>query len=331
MRKLAIALGTMAALGACSDARSRDIGRAEMPVESLAVAPPDTTSAARPARRAARDTAASTSPSEEARRAATPRAPRQTHRPHRPQPPAERRSVDTVATVDTVVRTDPIARTDTVVRPVPPDTTATAAPARDPIDTQPPPDTSARATPAVAPAPTGSAALPAGTSIHASLQDSISSRTDSAGRVVMAMVQSNVRNARGEVVVPAGSQVQMTVSSLSPAKSSDGKDGRLALKVDAITIDGRTHRVSGTVESVPHELRGRGITAGEAEKVGIGTAAGAVIGGVATGKTKGAVIGGVVGAAGGAVVAAKTASRDVVVKSGTPVVFVLTEPLTAQR
>ena len=46
--------------------------------------------------------------------------------------------------------------------------------------------------------------------------------------------------------------------------------------------------------------------------------------------TKGAVIGGVIGAAGGAVVASQTATRDVVVKAKTPVVFVLTQPLVAQ-
>jgi hypothetical protein len=54
-----------------------------------------------------------------------------------------------------------------------------------------------------------------------------------------------------------------------------------------------------------------------------------VLGRVLGGNTKGAVIGGVVGAAGGAVVASQTATRDVVVKAKTPLVLVLTEPLTA--
>jgi len=39
------------------------------------------------------------------------------------------------------------------------------------------------------------------------------------------------------------------------------------------------------------------------------------------------VIGGAVGAAGGAVVAAQTASRDVVVPPNTPLVLILTAPL----
>jgi len=44
--------------------------------------------------------------------------------------------------------------------------------------------------------------------------------------------------------------------------------------------------------------------------------------------TKSTVIGGAVGAAGGAAVAAQTASRDVVVSTGAPVVITLTGPLT---
>ena len=83
------------------------------------------------------------------------------------------------------------------------------------------------------------------------------------------------------------------------------------------------------VRPVPRELRGRGVTGGDAAKVGVGAAGGAVLGRVLGGSTKGAVIGGVVGAAGGAVVASQTATKDVVVTAKTPLVLVLTEPLTA--
>ena len=77
-----------------------------------------------------------------------------------------------------------------------------------------------------------------------------------------------------------------------------------------------------------HTLKGRGVTAGEVEKVAVGTAVGAVAGRVIGGNTKGAIIGGAVGAAGGTVVAIQTASRDVVVGAGTPVAITLTGPLT---
>jgi hypothetical protein len=69
------------------------------------------------------------------------------------------------------------------------------------------------------------------------------------------------------------------------------------------------------------------VSAGEVEKVGVGTAVGAVLGRVLGGNGKGAVIGGAVGAAGGTAVAVQTASRDVVVPAGTPVTIALTGPL----
>ena len=147
--------------------------------------------------------------------------------------------------------------------------------------------------------------------------------------MLLARVAGDVTDPSGATVIPAGSKVQFTITRLEPAKSRSASDGKLSLRVDAITLDGRPIPVNATVKPMPHELRGRGVTAGEAEKVGVGAAAGAVAGQVISGKTRGAVVGGVVGAAGGAVVAAQTASRDVVVHSGTTAVFTLEAPLVA--
>jgi hypothetical protein len=181
------------------------------------------------------------------------------------------------------------------------------------------------------PAPTTAAAqtLPIGTEIHAALDDSINSRTDTAGRVVTAVVMENVTGSDGRTLIAAGAPVHFTVTRLSAAKSKSAQ-GRLALQVDDIAIGGELRKVSADVRPVPHELRGRGVGTSEAAKVGAGAVGGAVLGRVLGGNTKGAVIGGVAGAAGGAVIASQTASRDVVVKAKTPVVFVLTEPLIAR-
>jgi Glycine zipper 2TM domain len=173
--------------------------------------------------------------------------------------------------------------------------------------------------------------LPTGTIIRALLEDSISSRHDSAGKVVMARINTAIMDRNGQVVVPADSPVQLSVTQLEPAKSRNAADGKLALQVDSVLVEGRAYPVSADVQAVPHELRGRGVSAGEAEKVGVGAAAGAVLGRVLGGNTKGTVIGGVVGAAGGAVVAAQTASRDVVVAPGTWVSFALTAPLVVKQ
>ena len=168
--------------------------------------------------------------------------------------------------------------------------------------------------------------LQAGTEFRALLEDSIHSLRNSEGQRVTARVLDDLRASDGTVVVPSGSLVRLTIARLRPARSRSAKDGELELHPDSIVIASAAYPLNADVRPVPHELRGRGVTAGEVEKVAAGAAVGAAAGGVITGKTKGAVIGGAVGAAGGAVVAAQTASRDVVVAPKTAVVMVLTAP-----
>jgi outer membrane protein with glycine zipper len=183
------------------------------------------------------------------------------------------------------------------------------------------------ATPESAATPALANALPAGTQVRAILQDSITSLRNSVGQTVIAIVSGDLRAPDGLAVLPSGSVVRLTIERLSPARTRSAKDGELLLRADSVLAQGHTYRVSAAVQPIPHELRGRGVTAGEAEKVGAGAAAGAVIGGVVTGKTKGAVVGGAVGAVGGAVVAAQTASRDVVVAPRTLITLILRAPV----
>lgn len=203
----------------------------------------------------------------------------------------------------------------------------TPSPAPQPTTGPAPPAPTDSVTEATAAPPAPSSALPAGTEFRAQLQDSINSLRNSAGQVVTALVSGDVRAPDGRTVLPSGSTVYVYIARLRPARTRSAKDGELELRVDSVTANGRSYPVHADVGPVPHELRGRGVTAGEVEKVGAGAAAGAVVGGVITGKTKGAVIGGAVGAAGGAVVAAQTASRDVVVTPGTLLTLVLREPV----
>ncbi len=248
-----------------------------------------------------------------------------------PQTDTVNPSPDTISTVETSPPvTSPPApeavsprRTDSTAGTRPrPDTLAAGA-----VDTTstPPTDTM------VASAPKANVAartLPIGTEIHASLNDSITSRRDTAGQIVSAHVMQNVKGPDGRTLVAAGTPVQFTVTRIRPARSKNSQ-GRLALDVNGFEIEGQLLPVKAEVRPVPRELRGRGVGGSEVAKVGGGAAAGAVLGRVIGGNTRGAVIGGVAGAAAGAVVADQTATRDVVVKAKTPVVFVLTAPLVA--
>jgi hypothetical protein len=217
----------------------------------------------------------------------------------------------------------------------PRDTVAAAAPDSAPVasssadsslpDSAAEPPAAASASAAASLTSAAARTLPAGTEIHAALDDSITSRQDTVGTTVSAHVMENVTGPDGRTLIAAGTPVRFTITRIRPAMSKSSQ-GRLALRADGIALGGGLRPVQATVQPVPRELRGRGVTGSEAAKVGGGAAAGAVIGGV-VGKTKGAVIGGVAGAAAGAVVASQTATRDVVVKPKTPVVVVLTAPL----
>jgi hypothetical protein len=72
---------------------------------------------------------------------------------------------------------------------------------------------------------------------------------------------------------------------------------------------------------------GRGITKDEAERIGAGTAIGAVAGRLIGKSTKGAVVGGAAGAIAGTAVAVHYAYRDVVVAANTPIRFTLSHVL----
>jgi hypothetical protein len=170
--------------------------------------------------------------------------------------------------------------------------------------------------------------LNSGTSVEARIQDSLSSRHNKAGETLRATVSADVKDNYGQVAIPAGSPVEIRVAQLEAATNKSQADGKIALVVTSMTVRGRTYQIGSSVNAVPHQLVGRGVTAGEVEKAGGGAVIGAVAGRVIGGNTKGAVIGGAVGAAAGTAAAVHWASRDIVVTPGTTIVFSLPQALT---
>ncbi len=167
-----------------------------------------------------------------------------------------------------------------------------------------------------------------GTRIEATMEDSLSSRHNKAGETLTARVSADVKDASGQVAIPAGSTVGLRIALLEPATNKSQADGKIALGVTSMTVRGQVYAVNGSVQSTPHLLVGRGVTPGEVEKAGGGAVIGAVLGRVIGGNTAGAVIGGAVGAGAGTAAAVHWASRDVVVTRGTPIVFSLAQTLT---
>jgi len=185
--------------------------------------------------------------------------------------------------------------------------------------------------PAPAPAPPAAPAAPpslaAGTPITATMSDSITSRKNKVGDVVRARVTSDLTDADGRVVIPAGSTIAIKITAIHESENKSDKTGTLDLAVQDVTVNGRTYAIDASVDEVARQLVGRKTSGGDIAKVGAGTGIGAVVGRVIGGGTGGAVIGGVIGGAVGAQRAVETKDRDVVVAAGSKIQLTLREKL----
>jgi hypothetical protein len=147
----------------------------------------------------------------------------------------------------------------------------------------------------------------------------INSRTDKAGATVTGTVASDVVDAAGRVVIPAGSKVTMTITEIHESENKGDKTGKLTLTPTAVEIGGESHAIGGSAVALERTLRDRKTNGGDVAKVGAGTAIGAVAGRVIGGSTKGAIIGGIIGGAVGTQRAIETQDRDVVVPASSRV------------
>lgn len=186
---------------------------------------------------------------------------------------------------------------------------------------KPLPATAQPARPAAPARPKGpsSYTAPAGAFVDVAVNDTISSKTAKAGQPFAGTVVANVSDGHGAIVIPQGSQIRGTVSEV--------QTGQLTLAVSSVTIRGREYGLSARIDSLETVKQGKGVGGGDVAKVGIGAAAGALLGRVIGGNTKGAVIGGVVGAAAGTGVAAATHGSYVMLPKGAHINLSLTAPL----
>lgn len=166
--------------------------------------------------------------------------------------------------------------------------------------------------------------IPSGTKVSVRTNEAIDSKTAQAGQTFSAVVDQNILDSSGAVLVPKGSGAQLVLRSVS----SGGTVGtsELALDLQSITVGGRRYMVS-TPESVQKsDKEGIGKNRRTAEMVGGGAVLGTVIGAIAGGK-KGAAIGAITGAAGGAAVQVLTRGKEVRVPAETVLTFQLNESL----
>lgn len=185
-----------------------------------------------------------------------------------------------------------------------------------------------RTTPPAPPARPAMMSVGAGAKIDMAANDTISSRTAKVGDTFTAHVVEDVRNAQGQVVIPAGATVHGSVTAVKPAPNPK-TPGTLTLAITNVTVRGTTYAIDGAVvDSIETTHKGRGVTGGDAAKVGAGAAAGAILGRVIGGNSKGTIIGGVVGGIAGAGVATQTKDSDIVLPKGAHIIIRLTKELS---
>ena len=239
---------------------------------------------------------------------------------------------DDAALADSLNRDLQMAPVDTTaaLNDRPADTAATT-PAPAPSASRPStsrPSTSRPSTPAPEPAAPAARSLASGTKVNATIDAEISSKTHKQGQVVAARAANDVRDANGRVVIPAGSTVNLTITSIRESENKSDNTGTLTLAASSVEINGQTYNLTGNVTGLATELRDRKTDVGDVAKVGAGAAAGAVVGRVLGGGTKGAVIGGVIGGAVGAQRANETQDRDVILPAGSTVEITLDNTFT---
>ena len=216
------------------------------------------------------------------------------------------------------------------ITPTPPPPPPSRPPAKPPAS-KPSPASPPRSEPAPTPAPAAAPAPPpapapksvaAGTVVVMNAAVEFSTKTHKVGQTVTATVSADVTDPNGKVVIPAGATVTLAIVALAVSENKDDP-GKVVLKATGVSFGGASYALDGATIAVGHTLKGRGVQAGDAAKVGAGAVAGGILGRVLGGNKKGTIIGGVIGAAAGTAVAVNSADRDVIVSVGSKIVLKL--------
>jgi hypothetical protein len=156
--------------------------------------------------------------------------------------------------------------------------------------------------------------IPAGTRLTVRTGSEISSGTAKVGdRFEGTLAHSLVVG--GKTLAKAGAPVRGKVT-LAKSSGRLHAPGQLSLRLTSVEVNGKMLPIS----TGSYHLEGKSHTKGNAEKIGGGAGAGALIGALAGGG-KGAAIGGLVGAGAGTGVAAATGKEEAVVPAEKTLTF----------
>jgi len=184
----------------------------------------------------------------------------------------------------------------------------------------PPPPPAPPLSPPPPPAP-AKYTIPAGTALSVRLIDPVDTSRNHVGDTFRGSLSAPIR-LNGDVLVPAGSDVEGRITEISSAGKFTGHP-EIALALSKLTFRGETYALQTDEYSRTESGRGKGT----AETVGGGSALGAIIGALAGGG-KGAAIGAVAGAGAGGVARAAEKTPKISLPSESVLSFSLQQPLT---
>ena len=166
--------------------------------------------------------------------------------------------------------------------------------------------------------------IDAGTVLTVTVDQSISTKTNTAGDHFDASIASPVK-VDGKEVIPVGAKCSGVITQAKSAGRFKG-GAELDLGLDSIMVKGKSYDIETTTLEEAGKGRGKRTAVG----AGGGAAAGTIIGAIAGGG-KGAAIGAGAGAGAGTAGAAFTGDRDLTIPAETKLSFKLAQPLEVKR
>lgn len=163
--------------------------------------------------------------------------------------------------------------------------------------------------------------VPTGTSVTVRTNETIDAKSPSDSRIYTGVVDRDVVDNAGRVVIPRGSDAELILR--------DASKDQVVLDLESVNVNGRRYAVSTSDEAITgtgSQKEGIGKNKRTAKYVGGGAVIGSIIGAIAGGG-KGAAIGAATGAGAGAVGQTVTRGGNVRVPAESLITFRLDRPL----
>jgi hypothetical protein len=167
-----------------------------------------------------------------------------------------------------------------------------------------------------APPPANADAIPYGTVLQATLDQSLSTDRSQVGERFTATVTERLVAANGQVVVPVGAKLHGEVTGLSTARGT-GQPAAIRLHFDRIEFGGHAHGVGVNILETQVHTHEHVETERMQRAAVTGAAAGAVLGAVIGGSLRDALVGGALGAGVGTVISLGLGTTEASLPAGT--------------